>query len=229
MSKAMSSRKKSMFGKWRKAKEPSFLDRAAQLQVKFEIHDEMLLKLLDMVSFSAEEVRLARAIQPIITEHASEIVDTFYNTITSVEHLKDIIITHSSVDRLRKTLEIHLINMFSGNLDDAYLEKVNRIANVHYNIGLEPRWYMAAFQNLQATLIQIVNSHIDDRAQFTRISEVVMKLLNFEQQLVLEAYEKKSRENFQQHEDNIKQELKAKIIAVTEDMANITERTNASV
>lgn len=216
-------------GKRRNASRHSILDKVEHTEVKFNIQDEMMLQQLDMISLTFEEMKLAKAVQPLISEHVEEIVETFYRTITNVEHLKNIIIKNSNLDRLRKTLEVHLIEMFSGQWDEAFLAKRIRIANVHYKIGLEPKWYMAAFQNLQSSLFQIINTHVEDYEENARISEVITKILNFEQQLVLEAYETKNTEQLQMQEDKIKQELKAKIIAVTEDMANITERTNASV
>lgn len=213
----------------RKANQVTYLDKAETMQVRLEIEDEAMLEQLKMIDLTEDDVKLAKAIQPLIIEHVKDIVATFYETITDVKHLKNIIIHNSTLERLRQTLEVHLIEMFSGDVDQAFIDKRIRIANIHYKIGLEPKWYMGAFQNLQSSLIHIVNQHITHREENERVIQMVTKILNIEQQLVLEAYEAENLRQRQQQEDEIKQDLKAKIIAVCEDMANITERTNAAL
>ncbi|KOS63820.1 globin-coupled sensor protein [Lysinibacillus sp. FJAT-14222] len=221
--------KSTMFRKKEQGNHTYWLDDAKHKQVSVEIQDAMILKQLEMIDLSIEEIKTSKAIQPLISDHIDEIVTTFYQTITNVEQLRTIILENSTLDRLRKTLETHLIEMFGGQLNEEFLEKRIRIANIHYRIGLEPKWYMAAFQNLQSTLLHLVHCHVENRDESMRISQVITKILNFEQQLVLEAYEK---ENLRQRElqyDEVKTELKAKIMTVCEEMTHITERTNVAV
>ena len=221
--------KSTLFRKKEKGNYTYWLNDAKHKQVSIEIQETMILKQLEMIDLSNEEIKTAKAIQPLISIHIDEIVATFYQTITNVEQLRTIILENSSIDRLRKTLETHLIEMFCGQLNEEFLEKRIRIANIHYRIGLEPKWYMAAFQNLQSTLLHLVHRHVEDRDESMEIIQVITKILNFEQQLVLEAYEK---ENLRQRElqyNEVKTELKAKIMRVCEEMTYITERTNVAV
>lgn len=219
-----------IFGVKRKqAERACWLEEADSKQVSIEVEDRTILQQLEMIDLSLEEIKIAKAIQPFISEHINEIVSTFYQKITNIEQLKAIIIEHSTIEKLRQTLEAHLIEMFSGQIDEHFLNKRIKVANVHYRIGLEPKWYMGAFQNLRAILLQLVHQHIDDRETSIKISQVISKILNFEQQLVLEAYEKENVRQRQLQYDKVKKELKAKIITVCEDMTGIAEQTNAAV
>lgn len=207
-----------------------WIEKALQEKVKFQINpDTDLTNQLKMIDFSDQDLKLLKAIGPLIHEHIDEIVDSFYKSVTEVSSLKAIIQNHSTLERLRQTLKNHLLEMFSGVIDQQFIDKRLRIAQVHQRIGLEPKWYMGAFQNLQNAFLMVVNRRIQNRDESMEISTVITKLLNLEQQIVLEAYEKEN--TFQREIQNqaIKEEIKNKISAVSEELAALTEQTNASV
>jgi heme-based aerotactic transducer len=41
------------------------------------------------------------------------------------------------IDRLRKTMEVHLIEMFNGIIDEVFVHKRMRVAQVHVKIDLK--------------------------------------------------------------------------------------------
>lgn len=184
---------------------------------------------LNMIDLTEEDLKLLHTIQPFILEHIDETVNSFYKSVIDVEELRVIITDHSTVERLRETLRQHLIELFSGSIDDEFINKRIRIAEVHQRIGLAPRWYMGAFQNLQNTFLDLLSHHISSRDECLAIDKSLTKLLNFEQQLVLEAYESKNTELRESQYNAIKQELKGKITSVSEELVGLTERTNLSV
>ncbi|NOU93241.1 hypothetical protein GC093_08415 [Paenibacillus sp. LMG 31456] len=216
-------------GNKKPAEHSEWLVKAKAEKVTIDLKDPTILKQLEMIELTIEEIQLAKSIQSLISQHIDEIVSTFYRTITNVEELKEIILENSTIERLRKTLEMHLIEMFDGQIDSGYLKKRFRVADVHYRVGLEPKWYMGAFLNLQSTLLDIVHRYIENRDESIRISKVITKILNFEQQIVLEGYEKENVRQRQLHYENVKEELKEKIITVSQEMTVITEQTSASV
>ncbi|WP_176706682.1 globin-coupled sensor protein [Paenibacillus hemerocallicola] len=183
---------------------------------------------LKMIDLTEDDLRIIRGIQPFILERIDEVVDAFYKTVIDVEGLRSIIEKHSTVERLRETLRHHLTEMFSGRLDDEFVRKRLKIAEVHQRIGLEPKWYMGAFQNLQNTFLSVIQPYVRNGEESLLVGKAVTKLLNFEQQLVLEAYEKKNTEQRERQYDQIKGELKQAISAISQELAAITEQTNAS-
>ncbi|MCY9393707.1 protoglobin family protein, partial [Bacillus haynesii] len=125
---------------------------------------------------------------PLVTEHIETIVTRFYKNLEHENSLMEIIHDHSSVDRLKKTLTIHIQEMFSGVIDEAFLEKRIRIAHVHLRIGLLPKWYLGAFQDLLLSMLTIFENALSDE-EYRRSVKAVTKILNIEQQIVLEAFE----------------------------------------
>ncbi|MDR6550893.1 protoglobin domain-containing protein [Paenibacillus qinlingensis] len=215
--------------KYRKFDESWRSGHQSTVPATIEMKDPVILKQLEMIDLTLDEVRCIQSVQPLVRLYIEDIVDGFYQTITGVESLQAIITSNSTVERLRQTLKSHLIEMFSGRIDEEYLQKRMRVADVHSRIGLEPKWYMGAFQNLQNTLMLLVNRNVEDRDESLRISKAITKILNFEQQIVLEAYEK---ENVRQRElqyEQVKEELKRKVTTVSEEIAAVSEQTNTSV
>nr|WP_325048701.1 protoglobin domain-containing protein [Peribacillus glennii] len=75
-------------------------------------------------------------------ENIDGIVENFYSNLAHEPSLTKIIEDHSSVDRLKKTLTHHLVQLFSGRIDEGFVKQRQIIAHVHVRIGLQPKWYM---------------------------------------------------------------------------------------
>ncbi|MEK4483245.1 globin-coupled sensor protein [Paenibacillus sp. FSL R5-0876] len=103
------------------------------------------------------------------------------------------------------------------------------IANIHKRVGLEPKWYLSAFQNLLNVFIRVIYNETNDDNIRLRVVQTVTKLLNLEQQLVLEEYEK---ENIREKEEQyllVKNELKQKISEFSVELIDYSIDTNAAV
>lgn len=217
----------SLFGFRAKKKEKSFF---ADLQMG-EVHasdHSTLAKQLALIQLTEEDLAIAKAIQPVIIQHIDPIVDTFYEHIAKEELLMQIIEKNSSIERLKQTLKQHIMEMFSGKIDSEYFAQRSRIAVVHMRIGLEPKWYMCAFQNLLVSILGLLNEAIEDKQELVRAIEVVTKILNIEQQIVLEEYENE-HERARQRERQKKDELRVALANSAHELAAVAEENSASV
>lgn len=193
-----------------------------------EGHEE-LNEQMRMIDLSEEDLSLLRIMKPTIEKRIDYITDQFYNTVLGVSKLEAIILEHSSVERLKKTLREHIIEIFDGNLNEQYIAKRLAIANIHKRVGLEPKWYLSAFQNLQNVFMTVIYNETNEDNERLKIVQTVTKLLNLEQQLVLEAYEK---ENIREKEEQyvaVKNELKQKISEFSGELVDLSIDTNAAV
>lgn len=162
-------------------------------------------------------------------ENIDLVVSRFYQTILDVDHLQSIVQQNSSVDRLRNTLRIHLCEKFNGKMDGAFVSKRIQVAETHVKIGLDPKWYIAAFQNLQDTLVDVVHNQVENKEDLRLITKVISKIFNFEQQLVLEAYEKENLRQREAQYEQVKADLKERIALTGQELAALTQQTSASV
>lgn len=95
-----------------------------------------LEKQLKLIELTKEDLAYAKTLQPIVQEHITEIVDAFYNNLQNAPELMSIINNNSSIERLKNTLSVHLVEMFDGTMDENYFEKRIRIARAHVAVGL---------------------------------------------------------------------------------------------
>jgi heme-based aerotactic transducer len=193
-----------------------------------EGHGE-LIDQMRMIDLTEADLDLLRRVKPIVEQNIDYITDQFYNSVLDVNKLKDIILEHSSIGRLKTTLREHITELFDGKVDEEYIAKRLKIANIHKRVGLEPKWYLSAFQNLQNVFIRVIYYETKEDDIRLQVVQTVTKLLNFEQQLVLEEYEK---ENIREKEEQyllVKIELKQKIAEFSSELIDFNIDTNAAV
>jgi len=119
--------------------------------------------------------------------------------------------------------------MFSGRIDDSFIESRKRVAKVHYDIELEPKWYMAALQNIQSSIMNLIFENIGGRHSIREFIHALTILLNFEMQLVLDEYHKENMLEKEKQYEEVKCDLKNRITNVSEEVAALSEETSASV
>lgn len=217
------------FLKREKIKKIKWLDQLNEVTGKIDVTDPKIITKMNMINLTKEDLMLLKCIQPLIEKNIDLLVDGFYDSILQIKELQVIIEKHSTVDRLRKTLKVHLVELFNGTIDQEFVMKRNKVASIHFHIGLKPAWYMGAFQNLQNTLFKIVYNEVHDRLEVEQISMVITKILSLEQQMVLEAYEEENNRQKERQYEDVKNEIKSRVIETSTELVALSEQTNASI
>ncbi|MGF9977620.1 protoglobin domain-containing protein [Viridibacillus arvi] len=142
---------------------------------------------MDMIQLTKNDLATLRIMKPTLVKNIESIVAKFYENLEKENSLGKIINQNSSINSLRTALNGHISEMFNGHIDKEFMKKRFKIAFVHAKIGLEPKWYMSAFQDLLNGFFSIVQqTHFNHEEQ--------LKIINFEQLIVLEAHEKHHQE-----------------------------------
>ncbi len=184
-------------------------------------------KQMRMIDLTKEDLKIAKSLQPFIETKLDVLVGRFYQNLENQPSLIDMIHDHSSINRLKQTLKTHIIEMFDGVIDGQYFEKRKRIAHVHVKIGLQTKWYMCAFQDLLLSLITVVEENVTNKEEVFLSIRVITKILNLEQQLVLEAYDLET-ERLKQEVENDKERIREGVSISSQNLAAVSEETNSS-
>jgi len=184
---------------------------------------------MKLIGLTVEDLKMIKKLQPLIEEHIDEIITGFYQSVLDIPKLKQMIAKYSTIDRLRATLKQHLLQMFCGTIDEEYIHTRLKIAQTHNRIGLEPKWYLGAFQKLQNSFSNIICNNFHNQEEAQIINNIIAKLLNFEQQLVLEAYDKEHMLALEQQYDRVKEEVKMKMSNVNNELIQLSEQTDSFV
>ncbi|MFD1775347.1 globin-coupled sensor protein [Paenibacillus rhizophilus] len=190
---------------------------------------EELNEQMRMIDLTEADLDLLCKLKPAMERNIDEIIDGFYNSVLGVDKLEQIILDHSSIERLKQTLRDHIVEIFDGSVDNRYISKRLTIAKIHKKVGLEPKWYLSAFQNLQNVFIGVIYKEAFDDRERLNMVQTVTKLLNLEQQLVLEAYEKENIREKEEQYEIVKNELKQKIAEFSGELIDLSIDTNAAV
>ncbi|MDG5788799.1 globin-coupled sensor protein [Evansella sp. AB-P1] len=182
---------------------------------------------VQMINLTEVDLNIIYSIQPFVEENIESIVKQFYKNLEIESTLVSMINDNSSIDRLKKTLKIHITEMFNGIIDETYFSKRTKIAQMHVKIGLQTKWYMSAFQDLLLSLVDIIDQNISNKKDALLAIKAVSKILNLEQQLVLEAYDNES-ERLKEKLEEGKKQIRSNVANASENLAAISEQTNAS-
>lgn len=105
--------------------------------------------------------------------------------------------------------------MFTGRIDEEYISVRRNVARVHVRIGLYPKWYLAAFQRLEVDVRNVIlrlDEALDIKLQ---LIHSLGKLCNFEQQLVLEEYDKFSEQLVKKKQQEVNQRVREELGSVS--------------
>lgn len=190
--------------------------------------DSDVVKQMKMIDFTLKDLSIIRSFQPIVEQHITKIVDQFYGNLEKEQLLMEIIHHHSSIKRLKETLRVHITEMFSGQINDDFIKQRYIIAHVHVKIGLEPKWYMCSFQDLLQSLINLVEPQVESIEEYKQAVLAITKIVNLEQQIVLEAYELENARIRKKAEDE-KRKIMLRVNQSATELAATSEETCSSI
>jgi methyl-accepting chemotaxis protein len=95
----------------------------------------------------------------------------------------------SSIDKLKKTNPLYFAEIFRAEFDEQYFESRLKIGQIHARIGLTPEWFYAAVSSYYHSIYPFLTKklwHSPKRAG--RLIASFQKVLNLDQELIMEAY-----------------------------------------
>lgn len=188
-----------------------------------------LEKQMKLIDLQEDDFYRLKSYQHFIIDGIEEIAEVFYKNVLSIPSLRKIIEERTEIGRLKKTMGSYIISMFDGIFNEQTIERKRKLARMHFKIGLEPKWYMGTFFQLQETIIALIVRDSTDSSLHDQVTLSVSKLINLEMQIVLEENEQENIRLRNAQYDLVKTELKNKISSISEDLANLTEETNSSI
>ncbi len=140
---------------------------------------------------SEEDRALLVEMSPAIEKHAQTIVDAFYEHLEQFEHLAAIFNAEPGrIERLKGHLKLWLIGLASGQYGDAYYERRYRIGKRHVEVGLEPRYVIAAMAFCRGFAArQIVESEYAADPQKEARMIALNRIMDLDLNIMLQSYD----------------------------------------
>lgn len=132
--------------------------------------------------------------QSFILSLLPEALDRFYAHITEYDAINAFFSDADHVVRAKHMQTRHWTLIAAAQFDDAYHDSVLRVGMAHYNLGLPPRLYIAAYSVLMTTLSGLIHERYAESlpdAPATgafRLVQDVTRLLIYDMECAITAY-----------------------------------------
>ncbi|MBX6377549.1 MAG: globin-coupled sensor protein, partial [Clostridia bacterium] len=186
-----------------------------------------------LAGLTDEDVRVAAAAVRSLESEIAEIVDGFYARILADPAQRRIVEEHTTVERLKGTLEQYVRDWLAGRVDDAYARRREAIGRAHVRVGLPVSVYLSAYTWLFAAVAERLARRYAARA-LPRALTALARVMGFDAQIAMETYlEDRLRELDALREDLAAQAeasrvLRDRLIEAGHGLAAVAEQTSAS-
>src|ERR1700744_650908 len=113
---------------------------------------------LDFIGIDHATKDALRDLRPLIAKALPGLLDKFYAHLAKYPQVARLFADQTSMRRAKQAQIDHWAMIANANFDDAYMASVARIGQTHARLGLEPRWYMAAYSLIMTGLSQAIES-----------------------------------------------------------------------
>ncbi len=144
---------------------------------------------LDFLALSQIRRESVTCLLAIYEQNRAYILDNFYDRLLMIENFKKIINEHSSVERLKKTFDMHFTSLFKDELDLQYVFKRRKIAYTHARIGVLPNWMISAYTLINQLIIPLIVKKYNRRPK--EMMDILLSynsLITIDQQIIVETY-----------------------------------------
>ncbi|MFW5965940.1 MAG: protoglobin domain-containing protein [Persicimonas sp.] len=147
----------------------------------------------DYIGFGDDDAECLAAMRPLMQPYFRDIVDHFYDSLQQNRRTRDVFTGPEQLERLGKSLEKWLEEVFSGTYDRAYFEHRQHVGRVHVDVGLEPQFMFGAMDLIRIDLLRAVEAEADriDReidCERQACIESIERILDLELTIMTQAY-----------------------------------------
>lgn len=208
---------------------PKWLPSIHNQEISFSVTNKHIQNQFHAIGLTLDDLKMTKALSTLIKSEANLIAKNLFEKMGNISEFTKIIEQYSNKERW---IDVHgkfLIEMLNGQFDDGSVQRLEQLAKGHHKLGVQPQWYVASFQILTQNVQKLLYQSTPNMEEYFLISAAVAKVLNFHQQIILEALDREKIQSKQRIFQQIKEELKNKIFETSESLIAMTQETNSSV
>ena len=136
-------------------------------------------KILKHYNFDQSDALILKNLNQIVSQHTKPFLKGFYEFIFEFEYAKMFIRNNEILKKHEKGIENWFLNLFCGDYDKYYFEKLHIISETHVNINLPPHYVNAAFSYVRRYVrdILIKEKKFDAISSFDKIIDINLDIL----------------------------------------------------
>ncbi len=163
---------------------------------------------LAFLGIDASTSKTLRDLQPLLASRIDEILDDFYAHLTTDDELAALF-GDNGIDHARLLQRRHWLEyLFAGNFDDEYLQRAAAIGKNHERMGLEPRWYLAAYSFILSRIVDLVmKEFVSEPERMNEAIQAVTKALFVDMDMAVSSHIESMKQSGQQRGNLSREEL----------------------
>jgi signal transduction histidine kinase len=173
-----------------------------------EITTEGRRERLDFLGIGSEDVDNLRALQPVFSGMGAEFAERFYEHLLAHPHTVSFLKDPETVERLKKIQEGHFASLLEGVFDEAYFDGRLRVGRTHQKVGLEPNWYLGAYNQYIQITFPLFVAALGDLERALPLLLSLVKVIFLDIDLALHAYAQTRTEELRRHNEELRQALR---------------------
>lgn len=168
----------------------------------------------NFLGITAEDCENVRGLQKLFEAHAADFARDFYKHLQANPQTREFLRDPAQVERLKKLQVQYFRQLLTGVLDDDYFTTRQRVGQTHQRVGLEPVWYLGAYNLYIQLLFPQFVENLEDAANHADNLGValprllsLLKLIFLDIGLTLETYFDQATEQLQHRNEELKRAL----------------------
>ena len=152
------------------------------------VSDPGVRRRITFMGLTAEDLGVLGAQSGALSDVADDMVEAFYAKVASEAETNRIFTERTTKEKLRGPLLGYVRSLFSGTMDDRYIEQRYRVGKVHESLGLGAAWYLGMYEVIRRYAMRAVRDAGVKGAGYERFRDAFERTVAFDQSLVLDAY-----------------------------------------
>jgi signal transduction histidine kinase len=141
------------------------------------------------LSLTDEDEQLVLEVDPLLTANIDPMIDDMYAHFLSFPETRAFFPDEATLKRAQSAQKQYFLRLTKGNYDSNYVTERLIVGATHYRIGLDPTWYLGAYNRVMTWLRQLVaEQYKDDQEKFLRVISALTRLVFFDMGLAIESY-----------------------------------------
>ncbi|QDT31988.1 protoglobin domain-containing protein [Thalassoglobus polymorphus] len=169
------------------------------------VNERQLEEQKHFLKLTGEDEKFVAELQSSFTSIASQLIENFYDHLLSYTTTSKFLKDPRLIARLKSMQIEYFSELLSGKYDAEYARKRLQIGQKHQQIGLEPRWYLGAYNIYLQECFPAFAASLGKEVPKQLLS--LLKVILLDIGLTLETYFAESKKSLKRHNSELEQAL----------------------
>ena len=161
----------------------------SSMPAKLHLSPEEVAQRKAFLEFAAKDVSQLKELHGLLDGHTSFFVEEFYKHLLAFEETRHLIRDDAMLEGLKKVQAAYFDQLTAGEYDAEYIKNRIRVGIAHQRIGLDPKWYMGAYNKYLALMLPRVWSlHGGDERKTLDTTLALLRIIFLDMGIAIDTY-----------------------------------------